>query len=220
MKITRRGLLLAGLLLATAGAPDAIAAQPARKMTGMHASAQGSAERTLRESMRKLWTDHVVWTREYVVAAVAGTPDADAAAKRLMKNQEDLGAAIVPFYGKDAGDKLTALLKEHISIAVDLVKAAKTNQQSAFNDANRKWKQNASDIAAFLANANPNWPQAAMVDAMNMHLETTTREVVARLQHKYDEDVAAFDALYEHILHMADVLSDGIVKQFPDRFKA
>ncbi len=220
MKITNQGLLLAGLLFATAGAAEAAVTQQGSQMSAMHASNQGSAERTLRETMRKLWTDHVVWTREYVVAAVAGTPDADAAARRLMKNQEDLGAAIVPFYGKEAGDRLTALLKEHISIAVDLVKAAKTNEQSAFADANRKWKQNATDIAAFLAKANPNWPQAAMVDAMNMHLETTTREVVARLQHKYDEDVAAFDAVYEHILRMADVLSDGIIKQFPGRFAA
>lgn len=220
MKIIRSGLLVAGLLFAFAGATDAAAAQAAHKMTGMHAASTGSAERALRETMRKLWTDHVVWTREYVVAAVDGRPDADAAAKRLMKNQEDIGAAIVPFYGKDAGDTLTSLLKEHISIAVGLVKAAKTNQQSAFDAANTKWKQNASDIAAFLAKANPNWPQPALVDAMNMHLETTTREVVARLQHKYDEDVAAFDAVYEHILKMADVLSDGIIKQFPARFNA
>lgn len=220
MKMTNQGLLLAGLLFATAGAAEAAVGQPGPQMSAMHASNQGSAERTLREAMRKLWTDHVVWTREYVVAAVAGTPDAEAAAKRLMKNQEDIGAAIVPFYGKEAGDRLTALLKEHISVAVDLVKAARTNEQSAFADANRKWKQNATDIAAFLAKANPNWPRAAMVDAMNMHLETTTREVVARLQHKYDEDVAAFDAIHEHILRMADVLSDGIIKQFPGRFAA
>jgi hypothetical protein len=204
-----------------AGATASAATSPKAHMAGMHPSARdASSERALRESMRKLWTDHVIWTREYVVAAVAGTPDAAAAAARLMKNQEDIGSAIAPFYGKDAGNKLTALLKDHIAIAVDLVKAAKAGQQDAFAASNLKWKQNASDIAAFLAGANPNWPQAAMADAMNMHLETTTREVVARLQHKYEDDVAAFDAVYEHILHMADVLSDGIVKQFPGKFAA
>lgn len=177
-----------------------------------------STAQPLHDGMRRLWTEHVVWTREYVVAAVAGTPDADAAAKRLMRNQEDIGRAIVPFYGQAAGDQLTSLLKEHISIAVDLIKAAKSSDQGAFAQADRRWKQNASELAAFLAKANPNWPAAALVDAMNMHLETTTREVVARLQRKYDDDVAAFDAVYEHILHMADVLSDGLVKQFPNRF--
>jgi hypothetical protein len=184
---------------------------------GNHA-APVSSERALREGMRKLWTDHVVWTREYVVAAVAGTPDASAAAKRLMTNQEDIGRAVASYYGQAAGDKLTALLKDHITVAVSVVNAAKAGDQAALQAASNKWKQNAGDIASFLASANPNWPRVAMVDAMNMHLETTTREVVARLQKDYDADVAAFDAVYEHILHMADVLSDGIIKQFPDRF--
>jgi hypothetical protein len=51
-----------------------------------------------------------------------------------------------------------------------------------------------------------------------MHLQTTTREVVDRLQKNYDDDVRAFDAVYDHILRMSDVLADGIVKQFPARF--
>jgi hypothetical protein len=179
-----------------------------------------ASEQSLRDAMRKLWSDHVIWTREYVVAAIAGTPDAAAAAKRLMKNQEDIGNAVAGFYGKPAGDKLTALLKDHITIAVDVVSAAKAGNQSALQAANTKWQQNANDIASFLASANPNWPKAALVDALNMHLETTTKEVVARLQKNYDADVTAFDAVYEHMLHVADVLSDGIVKQFPDKFKS
>ena len=33
-------------------------------------------------------------------------------------------------------------------------------------------------------------------------------------------DGAAFDAVYDHILHMADTLSEGIILQFPARFEA
>ena len=87
-------------------------------------AAVSSAELTLRQDMRRLWSDHVIWTREYIVAAVANTADQQAAAARLMKNQEHIGAAVAAYYGKPAGDKLTALLKEHITIAVDLVAAA------------------------------------------------------------------------------------------------
>src|SRR5947207_4038424 len=45
----------------------------------------------LRQDMRKLWSDHVVWTRGYIVAAVAGDPSSSVALTRLMKNQEDIG---------------------------------------------------------------------------------------------------------------------------------
>jgi hypothetical protein len=170
--------------------------------------------------MRKLWTDHVVWTRAYIVAAVAGEPDAQAAAARLMKNQEDIGGAVASFYGAPAGQQLTTLLKEHISIAVDVIKAAKAGDKSAQQTADTRWQENAVQIADFLSKANPNWPRATLVDLMKMHLSTTTAEVVARLNKNWEGDVQAFDRVYEHILKMADALTDGIVKQFPQKFAA
>jgi hypothetical protein len=174
----------------------------------------------LHQDMRKLWTDHVVWTRDYIVAAVADQPDATAAANRLMKNQEDIGAAVAGFYGKAAGDSLTTLLKEHISIAVDIIKFAKAGDKASQAQADAKWHRNAEAIADFLAKANPNWPRATLVDMMNVHLSTTTDEVVARLTKNWDADVRAFDKVYDHILMMSDALSDGIIKQFPDKFAA
>ena len=172
------------------------------------------------QDMRHLWTDHVVWTRDYIVAAVGDQPDAQAAANRLMKNQEDIGNAIAKFYGAPAGQQLTTLLKEHITIAVDLIKAAKAGDKAGQQKADARWQQNATQIADFLAKANPNWPRATLVDLMKKHLSTTTDEVVARLNKNWDGDVRAFDAVYEHILMMADALADGIVKQFPDKFDA
>jgi hypothetical protein len=172
----------------------------------------------LHQDMRKLWTDHVVWTRDYIVAAVGDQPDATPAANRLMKNQEDIGAAVAGFYGKAAGDSLTTLLKEHISIAVDIIKFAKAGDKASQQQADAKWHRNAEAIADFLAKANPNWPRATLVGMMNVHLSTTTDEVVARLTKNWDADVRAFDKVYDHILAMADALSDGIVKQFPDKF--
>ena len=84
--------------------------------------------------------------------------------------------------------------------------------------ADGRWQKNAEQIADFLSKANPNWPRAALVDMMKMHLSTTTSEVVARLTKNWADDVRAFDAVYDHILHMSDAISDGIVKQFPDKF--
>jgi hypothetical protein len=173
---------------------------------------------TLRQDMRKLWSDHVIWTRDYIIAAAAAAPDQQAAANRLMKNQEDIGNAVAGYYGKAAGDRLTALLKDHISIAVDLIKAAKAGDKAAQEQADAKWQQNGVDIADFLSKANPNWPRATLVDLMKKHLSTTTDEVVARLGKNWDADVRAFDAVYEHILMMSDALANGIIKQFPEKF--
>jgi hypothetical protein len=176
-----------------------------------------SSPATLRDTMRKLWADHVIWTRGYIVAAVADDPSAEAASKRLLKNQEDIGQAIVPFYGAEAGAKLTELLKQHILIAVDLVGAAKAGDQANQTEADKKWHGNAEQIATFLSGANPNWPKPALLEMLNQHLALTTDEAVARLQKKWDHDVETFDKIFEQAMMMADALSDGIAKQFPNK---
>jgi hypothetical protein len=183
-----------------------------------HGTVALSSATALRDGMRKLWSDHVVWTRQYIVAAVAGDPSAQSAATRLLKNQEDIGRAIVPYYGADAGNKLTDLLKQHITIAVDLVTAAKANDAAKQADADNRWRANAVDIATFLSSANPNWPKQTLVDMLNQHLALTKQEAVARLQSKWDEDIAVFDKVYDQAMMMADALSDGIIKQHATMF--
>ena len=195
-------------------AASAVAAPAAQADGGKHSDK--AAE--LKQDMRKLWTDHVVWTRDYIIAALADAPDAQPALNRLLKNQEDMGGAVAKFYGDAAGKQLTTLLKDHIAIAGDLVKAAKAGDKAAQQQADTKWRENAAQIADFLSKANPNWPKATLVDLMNKHLSTTPDEVVARLNKKWDDDVRAFDAVYDHILHMSDALGDGIIKQFPEKF--
>ncbi len=172
----------------------------------------------MKTGLRRLWSDHVYWTREYIVGAGIGTANAEAAASRLLKNQEDIGNAIVPYYGKGSGEKLTGLLKQHIMIAVDLVAAAKSDNQSKFNDADKRWYSNAEEIASFLSGANPNWPRRDVSDLLRQHLDLTKKETVAILHKKWAEAITAFDDIYTEILTLSDALSAGIVKQFHDKF--
>jgi hypothetical protein len=187
--------------------------------SSMQAMQTSDAAFELKQAMRKLWSEHVIWTREYVVAAVAGTPDAEPVAERLLQNQDDIGNAIVPYYGADAGTQLSGLLRQHILIAVDLVAAAKAGDNIKLADADKRWHDNATDIAAFLSSANPNWPEQDMVDMLNNHLQVTTQEATARLQKDWDADITAFDSIYNQALGMADDLSMGIIRQFPEKFQ-
>jgi hypothetical protein len=170
----------------------------------------------LHDQMRKLWEDHVTWTRLAIVTFADGSAGFDATAARLMQNQTDIGNAIKPYYGDAAGDQLTALLNDHIAIAVELLQAAKAGDTDAFNDANARWYANANDIADFLATANPrNWRQADMRAAMKTHLDQTLAEAAHELAGDYAASVADYEQIHVHILAMADLLSFGIWRQFP-----
>ena len=173
----------------------------------------------LKTNMRKLWEDHVVWTRNVILCLVDDLPGADQAVKRLLQNQVDIGNAIKTYYGEDAGKKLTDLLTPHITIAAEVVKAAKAGNTAALDEANKRWYANADEISAFLSNANPAWDLSHMKMMMNDHLKLTTDEAVQRIKKNYDADIIAYDKVHDEILQMSDMLSDGIVKQFPEKFK-
>ncbi len=172
------------------------------------------------DAMRKLWEDHVTWTRLFIVSAVADLPDTGPTAQRLLQNQSDIGEAIKPFYGDAAGEQLTTLLRDHILIAADLVSAAKAGDTAAFEDAQARWYANADEIAAFLHSANPeSWPLDEMKAMMREHLDLTLEEAGARLNGDWAADIAAYDQIHGQILEMADMLSAGIIRQFPKAFK-
>jgi hypothetical protein len=213
---------LAALFAATlmACASSNYNATPSDTTMPMASAMTTASQANLSQAMRKLWADHVGYTRLYIIAAVNGTDDAQPTAARLLRNQEDIGNAIVPYYGAAAGAKLTDLLKQHILIAVDLVSAAKAGDTAKQNDADRRWHQNAADLATFLSGANPNWPRQAVLDMLNQHLALTTKEAVDRLQKNYSDDIPNYDAIFDQSMMMADTLSSGIVKQFPSKFRA
>jgi hypothetical protein len=173
------------------------------------------------DAMRKLWEDHVTWTRLFIVSAAAGLPDKDATTERLLQNQTDIGNAVADFYGRPAGDKLTALLKDHILIAADIVTAAKAGDNTKVASSNKKRHDNAAEIATFLHGANPKqWPTATLQNAMNMHIDQTLDEATHQLKGDYAASVKDYERLVQHIVGMADVLSNGIIAQFPSKFTA
>jgi len=176
------------------------------------------AKSELKLAMRKLWEDHVVWTRNVIFCLVDRLPGKDQAVNRLLQNQVDLGNAIKPYYGEEAGKKLTDLLYPHITIAAEVVNSAKAGNTAALDEANKKWYANANEISEFLSTANPNWGLEEMKMMMHEHLKLTTNEAVQRIKKDYDADVIAYDKVHEAILKMSDMLADGIVKQFPEKF--
>ena len=196
---------------------DGIINQFSKKFTNQKASPQ---EIDLTLAIDKLWEDHVTWTRVFIISVTSGLPDANTAAQRLLQNQVDIGNAIKPLYGVQAGDQLTALLTDHILIAADLLNAAKSGDTAKFEDANKRWYDNANQIAAFLNSANPDhWSLEDMQSMMKDHLDLTLEEAVARLNGDWSGDVTAYDKVHDEILHMADMLTEGIVAQFPKEFK-
>jgi len=171
------------------------------------------------QQMRKLWEDHITWTRLFIVSAAANLPDQAPTANRLFQNQVDLGNAFKPFYGDVAGNQLAALLHDHIALAAQIIAAAKAGDSAGVASASAAWYANANQIADFLNSLNPkNWPDDQMRAMMKSHLDLTLQEAVDRLNGNFTADIADYERVHLEILSMADFLSDGIIAQFPAQF--
>ncbi len=173
-----------------------------------------------RAEMRKLWGDHSVWTRNMIFCLVDGLPGIEEVVKRVRQNQTDIGNAFKLFYGEAAGDKLAELLKNHIDITAEVVGASKEGSTIPIDEATKRWYANADKISEFFNKQNSYLPLADMITMMNNHLKLMNDQAVMRIKKDYSGDVVAYDKFNEKTLLMSDMIVDGIVKQFPKRFKA
>jgi len=170
-----------------------------------------------RMAMRKLWEDHITWTRLFIVSFTADLPDLEATTGRLLRNQDDLGQAFAPFYGEQTADHIRRLLRAHILGAAALLSAAKSGDANAVDAAREAWYANANEIAAFLHNLNPKfWPLEELRSMMRAHLDLTLAEAVAHLTGDFTGDVDGYDAVHAEILEMSDFLANGLIARFPD----
>jgi hypothetical protein len=224
LTILATGVLFAGVFtLSSVTRADAVQQNGHHSMNASEASA-AQATKTIskhrfHDQMRKLWEQHVAWTRMAIVDFASGSDGFNATAERLMQNQVDIGDAIKPYFGTAAGNQLTSLLHDHIAIAVEVLQAAKDGDTAAFNDASDRWYKNANQIADFLSAANHRyWPRDMMRHMMKVHLDQTLTEASDQLQADFPGSVAIYDKIERHMLAMADDLSSGIIHRFPKRF--
>lgn len=216
-----------GLPRLTAEAAPAPDAAPAAVAAHSHGHASNGETRlpkpsqvAFHDEMRKLWEDHVAWTRLAIVTFADDSPSFPATAERLLQNQVDIGDAIKPYYGEEAGDRLTELLQEHILIAVEILQAADAGDTDALADARARWAVNGDDIGNFLGAADPrHWPADQMRAGMATHLEQTFSEAANELSGDYEASVADYEEAHLHMLDMADTLSNGIMNRFPGKFR-
>lgn len=172
----------------------------------------------LRLDMRKLWEDHIQWTRNFIISAIADLGDKTDVTNRLLQNQDDIGDAFKPYFGRKFAHRLAELLREHILQAAAVVADAIAGDQAQFDVDYATWKKNARRIAEFLHHHNSHWSKKEIKKMIYKHLELTTDEASSRLIQDWQADIKAYDKNHIHMLMFSDVLTKGIIKEFPDKF--
>lgn len=173
----------------------------------------------LNNDIRMLWEQHVEWTRMTIISMVEELPDVKQVTNRLLRNPKDFEIALKPFYGDKIASEFSDLLTEHLVIAAQLVAAAKAGDNNGAEDAEKRWYENADEIATFLGSINPYWSEENWKSMLHEHLALTKSEAIEMLNKNYEKSIAIYDDIEKQALMMADVMIKGIIRQFPCRFK-
>jgi hypothetical protein len=210
--VTRRKVLVAGLVGAGAWLAGAT---PIRS----RAASTKAGALSYHDLWRKLWEDHITWTRVVIIVILDGRPAAETNAYvvRLLRNPPDMAAALQPFYGSAAA-VLGSLITDHLVIAKQILDTAHAGGD--IGALVEQWYANAHAIAVQMSAMNPRfWPLAETEQMWVDHLDATLEEAVDHLAGNYAGEVAAYDKVHVLALEMADFFSDGVMSQFPQFFR-
>ncbi len=173
----------------------------------------------LRVDMRKLWEDQITWTRNEIYCVVDDLPGGSQVVQHLLDHQDHFGNLIESYYGDSATTIIVGLLKDNVSITADAIKAVNEKNTKLLNSSNRKWFANADAIAIILSDENPNYGFGELKMMLHEHMRLMTEMAGARVKKDYDSDIRAYDIAHDQVLKLSDILSEGIVAHFPDRFR-
>jgi hypothetical protein len=211
-------LVSMGVVLAVTGTGESHATSAS--MSGSPVPMRTAKAIRFHDQMRALWEAHGSWTHMVIVSFVGNLPNLSAEEQVLLQNQVDIGNAVKPYYGMKAGSQLTKLLKAHILGAVKVLEAAKSGNKHKLTQAEKAWFANGRQIADFLHTADPKFLSlSAARQMMKVHLDQVIQQAVDELEGKYAADAKAFAPYIQHILDMADMISGGIIRQFPGKFR-
>lgn len=172
----------------------------------------------LLEQMNLVWEQYIMWTRMLLISIAENLKDLEATQARLLRNPKDIANVFRPYYGANVANQIEKLLTEHLVIGKNLIVALKNNNPKEAMELNKKWYQNADDMAEAFSSINPFYPKEEIRKMLYEHLRLTTDEVNARLKGDYVVDINAYDMVQKEILQMSRFFVNGIVRQFPNLF--
>ncbi len=172
----------------------------------------------LNNTMRELWEEHIIWTKLLITSIANGSPDVQLISQRLLRNPDDFAKLFATLYGSTVAEKFKELFKQHLLIAADMVNAAKKKDNTAVNLIEKKLFKNADDIADFLSRINPYWNREDVRKMFYEHINLLKSEAIALLTSKYEDSISLFDKIEDQALMMADMFTEGILRQFPNKF--
>ena len=177
------------------------------------------AEQNLGNYLRFLSLQQVYWLRMAIQSELWNLSDAEYVMNRLMENPQDFQMAFKTFYGDENAKKLADLLTNHLTMVINYVMATRDGNTQAAADAENQLNNNAVQMISFLTSINPNWETTDLQRMISEYMSLTKEEIDATMSQNFEDSINIFADIERGALEMADMMTKGIVNQFPQYFR-
>lgn len=168
----------------------------------------------LSNDMRLAWNQHAFWAMMYQTGLFNALANTEAVQMRLLKTPDDIAEVFESFYSGAMVSQLRQLLMEHTRLAGEIMMAMRDNDGQRTDQLERQWYQNAENIARLLSNANTQYSYDELLRMLTVHLDLLKRQMLSALNEEYDNEISLFDENENHLMELADYLTNGLVEQF------
>lgn len=210
------------LIAACIAAAFATPATPALAQHAQHAHSApitGAKVQQTGAALRDLWIGHVFWVRNVAIHTLSGNEAAAVQAeKQAVANARQIAAAVEPYYGKEASEKLFGLLAGHYNAVKHYLQATAEGSGAKQDTAVQTLTANARDIATFLSKANPHLSFDALNGLLVAHGGHHIQEIQQLKTRQYAQEAETWEAMKKHMYVIADALAGALAKQFPGKF--
>jgi hypothetical protein len=188
-------------------------------------------EKTLvfRMDSRTMWTRYSLGMINYSVSSFGGLGSTPSVEKNLAKSAAAIGEFFIPYYGITAGNKIGSLLVVLANNGTKVVDAIKNKKD--ITPYMVIWSKQIDELASYLNELNPGqYPLDLLTEQFNNLVKLWAEDFQARYDGNFITDSIALDSILKiavsgipnHVnkgyTSIADILSRGIIAQFPLSF--
>ena len=156
--------------------------------------------------LRKLFSDNIIYIREYVISSVSKIDNLEFITKRLEQNCLDMGNLVGTVYGEYNGNRFAELFADYLSCEVTFINSTIDNKVEQSVSDKLQLHMCALPIVDFLS-AIENFERSSLRELFFDNIHLTECLLLARVHKNYSDDIKAFDKLYEQTMSMSDVFS-------------
>lgn len=188
-----------------------------------------TAQSRFRSESRKLWSNFLWRTRATMVGAMDALPDASVVAAQLDTDITRIGDVVKSFVGETIANEFTNHLRNITTTVVDIGKAVKVGKD--ITPLKIAVAMHIDAMAEQLSKLIPSaWPASAVKDIWTKLTDSWIQQAKVRNAKDWSADLAAMDSAHDIMLApydgpinipagFSDIFANGIIKQFPDKFK-